>query len=56
MSHIFRFEPYTLIMQVLEVKGGKCRVKYEGPPPIAMGIQAAIKDKFGDIKEVIVVS
>jgi len=27
-------------------------VKYKGPAPVGMGIQAAIKDKFPDIKVV----
>jgi len=39
-------------VQVLELTGGVCSVKYEGPPPIAMGIKAAIRDKFPDVKEV----
>jgi Fe-S cluster biogenesis protein NfuA len=38
---------------VREVKGGKCTVKYDGPPPIAMGVKAAIKDKFPDINSVV---
>eukprot|EP00246_Nothoceros_aenigmaticus_P018608 TRINITY_DN9812_c0_g1_i1.p1 TRINITY_DN9812_c0_g1~~TRINITY_DN9812_c0_g1_i1.p1 ORF type:complete len:486 (-),score=93.02 TRINITY_DN9812_c0_g1_i1:238-1695(-) len=32
---------------------GQCRVKYRGPAPIGAGIRAAIKDKFPDIKDVI---
>eukprot|EP00897_Mesotaenium_endlicherianum_P004008 jgi/Mesen1/3635/ME000020S03162 len=32
---------------------GTCEVKYKGPPPIGMGIQAAIKDKFPDIRKVV---
>lgn len=31
---------------------GEVVVKYKGPAPIGMGIQAAIKDKFPDIKTV----
>ncbi len=34
------------------VKQGVCTVKFDGPPPIGMGVQAAIKDKFPDIKSV----
>ncbi|CAM6100063.1 unnamed protein product [Calypogeia fissa] len=30
-------------------------VKFKGPAPIGMGIQAAIKDKFPDVKEVVLV-
>ena len=37
-------------MQVLHVEDGICKVHYEGPAPIGMGIQAAIKDKFPDIR------
>ena len=39
-------------MQVLEVEQGVCKVRFEGPPPIGMGVQAAIKDKFPDIRNV----
>lgn len=37
----------------IDTTTGICQVKYQGPPPIGMGIQAAIKDKFPDIKQVI---
>jgi Fe-S cluster biogenesis protein NfuA len=30
-------------------------VKFKGPAPIGMGIQAAIKDKFPDVKDVVLV-
>ncbi|KAK9834555.1 hypothetical protein WJX74_004543 [Apatococcus lobatus] len=36
------------------VANGVCTVTYKGPPPIAQGIKAAIKDRFPDIKEVVV--
>ena len=39
-------------VEVLGVDDGICEVKYEGPVPIGMGIQAAIKDKFLDIRVV----
>lgn len=39
-------------VEVLAVDDGICEVKYEGPAPIGMGIQAAIKDKFPDIRVV----
>ncbi|CAI7910603.1 unnamed protein product [Closterium sp. NIES-54] len=44
-------------VQVVEVNEaeGTCRVAYEGPPTVAMGIQAAIKDKFPTLKTVDVV-
>lgn len=38
------------------MKDGVCRVIFGGPPPIGMGVQAAIKDKFPDIKTVELVS
>ncbi|XP_024368329.1 uncharacterized protein [Physcomitrium patens] len=40
------------VVSVDTVKG-ECQVKYHGPAPIGMGIQAAIKDKFPDIQVVI---
>ncbi|GJP59576.1 hypothetical protein CLOP_g12643 [Closterium sp. NIES-67] len=44
-------------VQVVAVNEGEgtCRVAYEGPPTVAMGIQAAIKDKFPTLKTVDVV-
>ena len=39
-------------MQVLTVEQGVCTVSFDGPAPIGMGVQAAIKDKFPDIKTV----
>ena len=39
-------------MQVLGVEGGVCRVKFDGPAPIGMGVQAAIRDRFSDIRTV----
>ena len=39
-------------MQVLSVEQGVCKVKFDGPPTIGMGVQAAIKDKFPDIKNI----
>jgi NFU1 iron-sulfur cluster scaffold homolog, mitochondrial len=43
------------MMQVLEVGQGTCKVEYVGPKPIGMGVQAAIKDKFPDIRTVLLV-
>eukprot|EP00252_Welwitschia_mirabilis_P013614 TRINITY_DN29968_c0_g1_i1.p1 TRINITY_DN29968_c0_g1~~TRINITY_DN29968_c0_g1_i1.p1 ORF type:complete len:241 (+),score=57.29 TRINITY_DN29968_c0_g1_i1:181-903(+) len=40
-------------VEVISVQGENCHVKYDGPAPIGMGIQAAIKDKFPDIANVI---
>jgi len=42
-------------VEVLSLEGGKCTVRYTGPAPIGMGVKAAVKDKFPDIKEVILV-
>ncbi|CAL8472276.1 g11818 [Coccomyxa elongata] len=43
---------YGASVQVLLVEGGVCKVQFGGPAPIGMGVQAAIKDKFPDIKTV----
>lgn len=55
-SHLDMLRPaiksYGGSVEVLAVSRGVCEVKYEGPAPIGMGIQAAIKDKFPDIKDV----
>ena len=45
-------QSYGGSVEVLAVDDGICEVKYEGPAPIGMGIQAAIKDKFPDIRVV----
>ncbi len=42
-------------MEVLSLEAGKCTVRYTGPAPIGMGVKAAVKDKFPDISEVILV-
>ncbi|GJP31752.1 hypothetical protein CLOM_g14821 [Closterium sp. NIES-68] len=34
----------------LDLVKGFCEVRFEGPPPMAMGIQAALKDKFPEIR------
>lgn len=44
---------YGGFVEVMSVGGGDCKVKFKGPPPIGMGIQAAIKDKFPDITSVV---
>ena len=36
----------------VQVKHGVCEVTYTGPAALEMGISAAIKDKFPDIREV----
>lgn len=36
----------------VDTRKGTAEVRYKGPAPIGMGIQAAIKDKFPDIKKV----
>lgn len=55
-SHLDMLRPaiksYGGSVDVVAVSRGVCEVKYEGPAPIGMGIQAAVKDKFPDIKEV----
>ncbi|MCO5548348.1 hypothetical protein L7F22_001805 [Adiantum nelumboides] len=40
-------------VDVVSVENGECKVKFKGPPPIGMGIRAAVKDKFPEISSVI---
>ncbi|KAK9833449.1 hypothetical protein WJX81_006415 [Elliptochloris bilobata] len=47
---------YGATVQVLGVEGDECRVRFDGPPPIGMGVKAAIKDKFPDIRTVTLVA
>ena len=55
-SHLDMLRPaiqgYSGSVEVLAVGDGICKVKYKGSAPIGMGIQAAIKDKFPDIRVV----
>lgn len=46
-------EGYGGSVDVVSVSDGVCELKYSGPAPIGVGIKAAIKDKFPDVKEVI---
>lgn len=43
---------YGGVVEVVKVENGVCELKYTGPAPIGMGIQAAIRDKFPDIQNV----
>ncbi|CAK9211624.1 unnamed protein product [Sphagnum troendelagicum] len=49
---------YGGIVEVISVDttSGECQVQFKGPAPIGMGIQAAIKDKFPDIKSVVLLA
>jgi Fe-S cluster biogenesis protein NfuA len=40
-------------VQVLEVGHGKAKLNFTGPKPIGYGMVAAIRDKFHDLKEVV---
>ena len=40
-------------VEVLEVAGGRATLKYGGPKPIGYGMVAAIKDKFRDLNDVV---
>uniref|UniRef100_A0A0D6QVR1 NIF system FeS cluster assembly NifU C-terminal domain-containing protein n=1 Tax=Araucaria cunninghamii TaxID=56994 RepID=A0A0D6QVR1_ARACU len=59
-SHLDMLRPaihnYGGSVEVLSIEAGDCHVKYNGPGPIGMGIKAAIKDKFPDIKNVVLVN
>ncbi|MCO5586689.1 hypothetical protein L7F22_040631 [Adiantum nelumboides] len=43
-------------VDVVSVDNGECKVKFKGPPPIGMGIRAAVKDKFPEISSVILIN
>lgn len=45
-------EGYGGKVEVLKVEDGICELRFSGPAPISKGIQAAVKDKFPDIKEI----
>ncbi|CAM6040451.1 unnamed protein product [Sphagnum compactum] len=49
---------YGGVVEVISVDttSGECQVHFKGPAPIGMGIQAAIKDKFPDIKSVVLLA
>ncbi len=49
---------YGGVVEVISVDttSGECQVQFKGPAPIGMGIQAAIKDKFPDIKSVVLLA
>lgn len=40
-------------VEVLEVGNGRAKLKFTGPKPIGYGMIAAIRDKFHDLKEVV---
>mmetsp|Transcript_14764 Transcript_14764/g.47040 ORF Transcript_14764/g.47040 Transcript_14764/m.47040 type:complete len:152 (+) Transcript_14764:260-715(+) len=46
-------ENYGGAVNVVSLEGDTCTLQFRGPPPIRMGIEAAIKDKFPDIKKVV---
>eukprot|EP00951_Prasinocladus_malaysianus_P039779 scaffold448861_cov43-Prasinocladus_malaysianus.AAC.1 len=56
-EHLDKLRPaitnYGGSIEVLRIDEGKCHVKYTGPAPIAQGVQAAIKDTFPTIQEVV---
>lgn len=58
-SHLDMLRPaitsYGGSVTVLEVGSGVARLKYVGPAAIGMGIKAAVKDKFPDVREVVLV-
>lgn len=45
-------QAYGGSVKVLSATTGLCRLNYNGPEAIALGIQASIKDKFPDIATV----
>jgi len=55
LQSILYAQNYGGEVEVLSLEAGKCTVRYTGPAPIGMGVKAAVKDKFPDISEVILV-
>lgn len=59
-GHLDQLRPaiqsYGGSVKVLSMENGTCLIDYNGPPPIGMGIQAAIKDKFPDVRAVLLSS
>lgn len=56
--HLFTvplMRPPLCLLCALAVEDGMCRLRYKGPAPIGHGVKAAVKDKFPDIKEVVLV-
>lgn len=42
-------------VDVVSVADGVCTLRYVGPPPLGNGLKAAVKDKFPELKEVVLV-
>lgn len=59
-SHLDMLRPaihnYGGLVEVISIEGEICHVKYNGPDQIGVGIQAAIKDKFPEIKNVVLLN
>eukprot|EP00887_Chlorella_sp_A99_P006981 scaffold2.g6981.t1 len=45
---------YDGSVDVVSVENGVCTLNYEGPKPLAYGLQAAVKDKWPDLRSVVV--
>jgi Fe-S cluster biogenesis protein NfuA len=43
---------YGATVTPLSISGGVCTVRFTGPAPILMGVTAALKDRFPDVKDV----
>lgn len=41
-------------VEVASVESGTVVLRYKGPPPLAKGLVAAVKDRFPDVKEVMI--
>ena len=41
-------------VSVTRVEKGVCTLKYDGPPPLGVGLAKAVKENFKDINEVII--
>lgn len=53
ISFIASLKRYGGSVKVLRVSDGICELEYSGPEPIGVGIRAALKDKFPDLRDVV---
>lgn len=58
-AHLNLVRPAIVAMggavEVASLEGGVCTLRYRGPPPLAKGLVAAVRDQFPDVTGVEVV-
>jgi hypothetical protein len=42
-------------VEVVSFEAGVATLRYKGPPPLAKGLTAAVKDQFKDVSKVVIV-